>query len=104
MVQNGQLYKPHEFVPLTMADWAKVDMWPKQGQSYLVFFENAFKTQEPSQIFVGYTMMLSEIRGGTIEIKASQQSLHNGGAKAKIFDEGTIPHRRKWGKQRSEAK
>lgn len=26
VVQNGQLYMPHEFVPLTMADWAKVDM------------------------------------------------------------------------------
>lgn len=42
-----------------------------------------FKTQEQSQIYLGYTMMLNEIRVGTMEIKAAHQSLVIGEQKLK---------------------
>ena len=61
---------PQELVPLAVADWAKNNMWPKPGQSYLVLLEMAFKIQEVSQIYLLYAMMLSEIRVGPTEIKS----------------------------------
>ena len=80
---------PYELVPLGVANWAKIDRWPKLGQSHSVFLEKAFKIQEVSQVYLDYTMMLSEIRVGTTEIKASHKPLSCGRAKVKILEEGT---------------
>lgn len=46
-------------------------MWPKLGQFYLVFQEKALEIQGVSQVYLGYTVLLSEF-----QVDTTKQKLH----------------------------